>query len=165
MKRATLTGRRTRTPIGTRASQQGMTLIELMIALAIMAIVAAVAIPIYTSYTERGFKSQVQADLMNCAQGMERHASLSFSYENAATGGDPDDGPPLATICRPDSIDNYTFNVLATANTFTLIATPTTANPIEDAYNAHMDEAGNRGYDINGDGDILDTDEAGWPDH
>lgn len=142
---------------------RGMTLIELMVALAIMAIVAAVAIPIYTNYTERGFRSQAQADLMGCAQGMERHASLNFTYEGAAAGG-ANAGAIDPTICRRDGADNYNINVNATANTFDLVAIPTGQNPIDDAKRFFMDETGMRGYDTNGN-DVLDAGEDSWPDY
>ena len=140
-----------------------MTLIELMVALAIMAIVAAVAIPIYTNYTERGFRSQAQADLMNCAQGMERHASLNFTYEGAAVGGN-DAGVIAPDVCRPDGDANYTITVDATANTFDLTATPTGANPIVDAKAFFIDETGTRSYDDNGNG-TADAGEDSWPDY
>lgn len=140
-----------------------MTLIELMVALAIMAIVAAVAIPIYTNYTERGFRSQVQADLLACGLGMERHNSLNFTYENSASGGDPNNGPVLAQICRPDSAANYDITVVATANTFDLTATPTAANPITDALAFFLDETGTRSYDLNDNG-AADAGEDSWPD-
>ncbi len=52
----------------------GFTLIELLIALAILAIVAGIAMPIYSTYTDRANRGEAQGDLMLCAQGMERWA-------------------------------------------------------------------------------------------
>ena len=62
----------------------GFTLVELLVALAIMAIIAAVALPLYPQFSDRAFRTEAQADMLDCAQALERFASISFSYENAA---------------------------------------------------------------------------------
>ena len=61
----------------------GFTLIELLIALAIMAIVSAIAVPLYTSYSHRTFRNEAQADLLNCAQGLERFFPQSGRGRNS----------------------------------------------------------------------------------
>ncbi len=65
----------------------GFTLIELLVALAIMAIVSAVAVPIYTEYSIRTQRTNAEKDLMLCAQGMERLASQTFTYAAHIGGG------------------------------------------------------------------------------
>ena len=62
---------------------RGFTLIELMAALGILAILAALASPLYSRYSLGAHRALAQADLLRCAQGMERHASLAFSYLSA----------------------------------------------------------------------------------
>jgi prepilin-type N-terminal cleavage/methylation domain-containing protein len=52
-----------------RNRTRGFTLIELMIAVAILAIVAAIALPLYNQYSMRTYRAEAQADLMACAQG------------------------------------------------------------------------------------------------
>lgn len=145
----------------------GFSLIELMVALAIMAIIAAVAIPLYTQYSDRTYRSQVMSDLLACGQSLERMASINFSYENAADNagddgiGDGDAGPIATQICDPLSVreNRYTINVVGDTTTFTLTATPegTMAGDGIVTYNS----AGVRGWDRSGD-DIIQTVEETW---
>lgn len=146
--------------------QQGFTLIELLVALAILAIVSAVAVPIYTEYSVRTFRTDAQKDLLLCAQGMERLGSAAFTYAGAvdtdADGtGDADTGPVSANICATTSM-NYDISVeAADANAFTLRATPT-GGPVVDDGLLEIDATGVRRWDKNDDGDTDDADETDW---
>lgn len=145
----------------------GFTLIELLIAVAIMAIISAVAVPMYTNYSERTYRSEAGADLFGCAQALERFASVNFTYQNSADTdadglGDADAGPIASEICRPLSVrqGRYTIAVNATAATFAFTATPVgfmAGNGI-----LTLDDAGNRGWDQNDDGDTTDDGEQTW---
>ena len=146
----------------------GFSLIELLVALAILAIVSTIAVPLYTQYANRTYRSQAQSDLLNCAQSLERFASQAFSYENAADTnadgvGDADGPGPIANqICAPRSVaeGRYAIIVLGTATAFTLTATPQ-GNLSEDGLMTY-NSAGVRGWDHNGDGDTVDADEQSW---
>ena len=65
--------------------QSGFTLIEIMITVAIVGILAAVALPSYTSYVARGKRAEVRANMLEAAQFMERYYSTNFRY--TATAG------------------------------------------------------------------------------
>jgi len=148
--------------------REGFTLIELMIALAILAIISAVAVPLYTQYSQRTFRAEAQADLMRCALGMERVGSMNFSYVNAldtdADGiGDANTGAVTPNVCTVTST-NYTITVEGppTANTFIVRAVPDANTPVSGTGNMEMDAAGSRRWDSNADGDFDDANEDSW---
>jgi len=144
----------------------GFTLVELLVALAIMAIVSAIAVPIYTQYSIRTQRTNAEKDLLMCAQSMERLASRSFTYAglvdtDADGAGDADTGAVSANICSP-STTMYAITVqAANANAFTLRAVPTSGPVVGDGM-LEIDASGTQRWDRNGDGDFGDTNETSW---
>ncbi|XOV82166.1 MAG: type IV pilin protein [bacterium] len=138
---------------------QGFTLIELLVALAIFAIISALAIPQYTAFTERGFRAEVQSDLLNCAQAMERFNATEFTYVGTNPGGD--DTALDATICTPLSAPSgrYAITAVTTANTFVLTATP--AGSMAGDGEMTLNQVGNRTWDEDNNGAISAT-ETDW---
>jgi prepilin-type N-terminal cleavage/methylation domain-containing protein len=55
--------------------EHGFTLIELLVVILIVAILAAIAIPLFYRQRERGYESQVQSALKNAAQAVEAYAT------------------------------------------------------------------------------------------
>ncbi len=135
----------------------GFTLVELMIAVAILAIIAAIAMPIYNQYTMRTYRTEAQADLLNCAQGMERYAAMNFDYDGA------DAALAAGTICNPESVRQNRYNFAAAigggGDTFTLTATP--INMMAGDGLMTYDNAGTRAWDRNGNG-AIDAGEDNW---
>ena len=63
-----------------RRPHGGFTLIELMIAMAIVAILGAVALPTYTEQIARGRRAEARAQLQLAAQYMQRFYAANDSY-------------------------------------------------------------------------------------
>jgi len=59
---------------------EGFTLIELMIVIAIIGILAAIAIPQFSAYRTRSFNSAAQADLRNATTAQEAYFVDNQSY-------------------------------------------------------------------------------------
>jgi type IV pilus assembly protein PilA len=66
-----------------KKGQKGFTLIELMIVIAIIGILAAIAIPQFTAYRQRGFNAAAQSDLRNAATAQEAYYTDSNIYSSA----------------------------------------------------------------------------------
>ena len=63
-----------------RVSSQGFTLIELMIVVAIIAILASIALPLYSDYVLRGKIRTAQSDLMALSSTVENHRQRTLGY-------------------------------------------------------------------------------------
>jgi type IV pilus assembly protein PilE len=67
-----------------RTHTAGMTLVELLIAVAIVGILAAIAYPSYQAQVRRGNRMDGKAELMEAAQELEKCYTRYGAYNNAA---------------------------------------------------------------------------------
>ena len=85
-----------------RNNKSGFTLIELLIVVAIIAILAAIAIPSYQGYIERGHRADTISELQNIASTIESRKIQQGRYSNdllTGLGGSfPAQGTALYTI-------------------------------------------------------------------
>jgi len=94
--------------------ENGFTLIELMITVAIIGIIASIAYPSYQDSVRKTRRAAAQADLVELASFMERTFTTDNSYASAAL-------PALGT-------EQYTVDLqIQTATAFRLRAIPTGA--------------------------------------
>ncbi len=106
---------------------RGFTLLELMIVAVIVAILAAIALPAYTTSVTKSKRRAAEACLSNYATYMERYYTTNLSYANAAL-------PALDCASAANTGQNYTygFTTPPTQSTYTLIATPIGTQAVND---------------------------------
>lgn len=136
----------------------GFTLIELMIAVAIVAILAAIAYPSYQDSVRKSRRADAKAALLELAQFMERNYTEANRY-NLDTAGNaitlpfneaPKDGTP--------KFYDLTLQSVA-ASSFTLRATPK-AGQSGDGW-LELDHTGAKRWDKNNNSS-FDTGESNW---
>lgn len=103
---------------------KGFTLLELMIAIAILGILLAIAVPQYNKYIRESRRAQAQTEMLQIRQGLERWRANNASYRSDAT-------PNSAGVATTNTLANVGF---------------TDAN---DFYNYTIDPAANNTYTIN----------------
>lgn len=122
-------------------AMRGFTLIELMVTVAIVAILAAIAIPSYQEQVRKSRRGQAKADLVEYAQMAERFHSINNTYVGFA--------PPTAVSPRTGVAHYSIVPTNRTARTFTLTATPTSAAQSADRCGVlTINQAGRRTHSI-----------------
>lgn len=119
-----------------RNSQDGFTLVELMITVVVISLLAMIAIPAYNDSVSKGRRADAKSTLTTLAAKQEQYFMDNKEYADT-----------LAKLGWPnsDSVDgHYTIAVASPTDvTFTLTATPDNADP--DCANFTLTESGVQG--------------------
>lgn len=97
---------------------RGFTLIELMIVVAIIAILAAIAIPTYLNYVLRSKVRVAQADVLTLSSAVENYRQRTLTYPASASSAEQGWAPG-------SNANNFTFAYAPTAGNvgYTITAT------------------------------------------
>lgn len=124
-----------------RCSMQGFTLMELMIVVAIVAMLASIALPSYQKQVRDSRRTDAVSALLIARQAMERHYSKNYSYTDAEAG---------TTFVNKSPIDGATvyYNLVlnSDAATYTITATPAGPQAGDKCGNLTIDQTGAKGH-------------------
>ncbi len=96
--------------------EKGFTLIEIMIAIAIVGITLAIAIPSYNSHIQKTRRVEATTALVDLAAKLERYHTTNNTYVGATIPG--------LGVESPTPNGNYALSILSqTPNTYTIRAT------------------------------------------
>jgi type IV pilus assembly protein PilE len=105
-------------------SHRGFTLVEIMVAIAIIGILASVAIPAYSRYVVRGNRAAAQQHLLDLAQREQQYLADARTYKNSVTG---------LNMTTPTAVSKYYDITIELADgpppAFTVTATPKSGSP------------------------------------
>ena len=106
-------------------TEKGFSLVELLVAVAIMGILAAVAIPGYQNYVVKGNRAAAQSFMMDLANREKQYMLDARTYVNY---------PTLGVSAPADVSKHYTIAItpVATPPEFTITATPYGSQLIND---------------------------------
>ncbi len=122
------------------AREAGFTLIELIVVMVVLGILAAIAIPNYSDYIQRGYRSAAQAYISDLASRQTQFYLDRRVY--ADTTAALNLAPPAEVATR------YAVAIVVTPGppaTFTVTATPTGTQATDRCGAMSVDQTGNKG--------------------
>lgn len=130
-----------------KQQQQGFTLIEVMIVVAVIGILGAIALPAYSEYMRRGHRADARTGLLQAQLWLERAST--------ATGVYPTNLPDVLTWANNAS-KQYTIGFAAgnKGNAYTLEATPRNRQVGDKCGTYTLTHTGIRGADKKREGEL-----------
>lgn len=119
-----------------RKYQKGFSLLELMVAVAIVAVLAAIAIPSYQAHVVKGNRAAAQSFMMDVANREQQYLLDVRSYTTSLT--------TLGMAAPADVSKNYQISITAnlTPPSFTITATPVAGAQQASDGNLTLDSSG-----------------------
>lgn len=137
-------------------AQQGFTLMELIIAMVIIGILTAIALPNYTAYIQRSNRSEARNQLLEMSVWMERWRTERGRYDDPGNINNPPPSPPFPAnwVQSPPlpATAKYTIVRAATATTFTFTATAVGVMAGDACTTLVIDQTGQRTFTTGGGG-------------
>lgn len=162
-----------------KQQQNGFTLMELMIAVALVAILTMFAIPGFRGYAERTARATVQGDLATAAAAMERRKGQNFTYAGATAGTGPGDTVNSRSPSDASASDaKYTLSIifLESDGTAAEVGDPVTGYELLAVSTANFATGKSEAFKINNSGQkcykplaagvvdcVIGTDNPNWP--
>ena len=132
---------------------QGFSLIEVMVVVAVIAILGAIAYPSYLESVRRSRRAEARAQLMEAAQYMQRFYSQNDSFKRAINEQTDMSLPDALTSVPRQGAKTYTIQFVSgtrTATAFTLEAVPTGSMIGDRCGTLRLDSTGARGISGSG---------------
>lgn len=98
--------------------QSGFSLIELMIVVAVIAILTAIAYPTYTQYKVRVNRADMQTEMMRIAERLQNYKAVNYIFTNATLSG------VGGASAYPNSTPVFDLTLTTTAQAWILTAAP-----------------------------------------
>lgn len=118
-----------------RLLQQGFSLIEVMVVVAIIGLLASIAVPGYQDYVRSGNAAEAPANLANCRVQAEQFYQDNFTY--------------VGFVCNPSDAKYFDYSIdNQSATTYTLKATGKSAQNMSNfSFTVDQDNAKTSSYD------------------